>query len=85
MLDDVFGIAPYVPGMSIHLATPTAQAQDTFLTKEDVAKRLKIRPRTVNRYMAQGMPHYNFGGRRCRFKAHEVDAWIAEQFRIVRA
>jgi len=55
-------------------------SMESYLTKKEVAQLLKLCPRTVNRYLAMGMPHYKFGNRRVRFLASEVHAWVRERF-----
>lgn len=50
---------------------------EPFLTIDAVAAHLSVHANTLRSWMKQGMPCYRIG-RVVRFKASEVDAWVAE-------
>ncbi len=53
-------------------------ARPEWLTKNDVAERLGVTPRTVTNLVARGLPSHRRDGI-LRFKADEVDAWMAQR------
>lgn len=69
------------------MKTPLATLQPGgYLTKQEVAALLQLHSiRTVDRYMAAGLPHLKLGQRRVRFKLDDVHEWIERKFRTVRA
>ena len=54
-----------------------------YVTKLQIADYLQLRPRTIDRWMTEGMPHYRLGARRTRFKISEVEEWMRRNHRIV--
>ncbi len=55
---------------------------EPFVTKKETAQHIRQTPRTVENWMAKGMPHYKLGGRSTRFKLSEVDSFLANQCRV---
>jgi predicted DNA-binding transcriptional regulator AlpA len=53
---------------------------DSFGTKRDVAKMLKMSVRSVDNYIASGCPVVKLSPRRCRFDMAEVKAWFKTQY-----
>ena len=49
--------------------------ESEYLTKKDLSAYLKISPATVNRLMAQGLPHIKLD-RRVLFRKADVDNWL---------
>jgi len=55
---------------------PTQQGE-VWLTPAQVAERLSVSPRTVERWVAHdGLPAYLLGGRTTRIRLSDLDAWI---------
>ena len=55
---------------------------DAVLTKDDVARWMKVHPRTVQRLIhTQGLPTLNLMGRSPRFRAGDILAWLATRAR----
>src|SRR5690242_4418132 len=48
--------------------------------KRGYAKRVKLSPRTIENFLATGMPHWKIGKRRVRIVVSEADAWMRERF-----
>lgn len=55
-----------------------------FGSKRDVAAMLQMSIRSVDNYMADGMPHLKFGKRRCRFDLPAVREWVLAQYGVQR-
>jgi excisionase family DNA binding protein len=55
---------------------------EPLVTKKEVAQHLRQTPRTVENWMAKGMPHYKLGARRTRFKLSEVETFLVEKCRV---
>ena len=55
-----------------------------FGGKRDVAKLIGVCPRSVDNFMARGMPHLKLSSRKTRFDLLEVAAWFKSQFTIQR-
>jgi excisionase family DNA binding protein len=53
--------------------------QHHYLTKAEVAHRLRCTTRTIDNWMTRGMPYYEFGGRRTLFIESEVDAFVKDR------
>ena len=51
-----------------------ANVGDPILTREEVAKWLKLAPRQVERL---GVPYLRLGKRTIRYRKSEVEAWLA--------
>ena len=51
-----------------------------FGTKQDVARMLQMSTRTVDSYLAAGLPHLKLGTRRVRFDLATVKAWVLEKY-----
>jgi predicted DNA-binding transcriptional regulator AlpA len=56
---------------------PKRSDWEPWLTKQQVAQRLGLTPRSINNRMNDGMPHVHVGGRP-RFKWSEVEAWLQD-------
>jgi predicted DNA-binding transcriptional regulator AlpA len=52
---------------------------ESWLSKAQLAHRLGYSARWVNLRMAEGMPHHKWTGGHVRFRASEVEAWLAER------
>src|SRR3954454_4824347 len=61
-----------------------AGAPDDDMNKEQLAKRLEVTERTVERYMSDGLPYYKYG-RRVRFKWSEVEKHFISTCHVVKA
>ena len=66
---------------TITTETPTVQK---FGTKTDVAALLVCCKRSVDLYMAKGMPHLKLGARKVRFDLDEVRQWAKAEFGVRR-
>ena len=64
--------------------TDTVFEEKTYLTKRQVADLLQLTPRTIDRLMARGLPHYKIGNQRARFAHAEISSWLEENCRTVR-
>lgn len=72
---------------------PTSGAEETnvravvngLLTKEEVAALLQITLRTLDRYIARGLPHLKLGYKTMRFDWAEIKEWLAAQFWVSKA
>jgi len=50
---------------------------EVWLTPRQVAERLSVSPRTVERWIAyDGLPAFQLGGRITRIRLSDLDAWI---------
>jgi len=57
-------------------AEPAPQGE-VWLTPRQVADRLSVSPRTVERWVAHdGLPAFQLGGRTTRIRLSDLDAWI---------
>lgn len=52
----------------------------TFGSKKDVAAMLQMSVRSVDNYLAAGLPHIKISSRRVRFDLPECRQWFKEQF-----
>lgn len=52
--------------------------EDEVLTKEDLAKMLKIGVRTIDRMRKEGMPYFNIGSN-VRFRREKVIEWLEKR------
>ena len=52
---------------------------DPLLDSEQAARRLKIHPKTLQRYARQGYVHGFQIGTMWRFRSSDIDNWIAQQ------
>jgi hypothetical protein len=52
----------------------------SFGTKRDVAKMLKMSVRSVDNYISAGCPVIKLSPRRCRFDMDEVKVWFKTQY-----
>jgi len=60
-------------------AEPAPQGE-TWLTPRQVADRLSVSPRTVERWIAHdGLPAFQLGGRTTRIALADLDAWIRDR------
>ena len=65
-------------------AAPKGDGLEGYIGKEEVGKRLGLRPRTVNAWMRRGLlPYYKFG-KMVRFKWEEIQAHLAQKCRVCR-
>jgi len=55
-----------------------------FADKRTVATMLGMSTRSVDNFLAEGMPHLKLGLRRVRFDLDEVRAWLKEKYGISR-
>ncbi|MDA7500175.1 helix-turn-helix domain-containing protein [bacterium] len=62
----------------------TGFKEKTYLTKRQVADLLQLTPRTVDRLMTRGLPHYKIGNQRARFSQAEIRQWMEEECKTVR-
>lgn len=56
-----------------------AKALEPWLTREELALRLKVTKRTLSNYVAQGCPHHKLSQRNYRFEYDAVVKWLAER------
>jgi len=50
---------------------------EVWLTPRQVAERLSVSPRTVERWIAHdGLPAFELGGRTTRIRLSDLDAWV---------
>jgi predicted DNA-binding transcriptional regulator AlpA len=49
-----------------------------LLDKRDLARLLKLSPRSISNWMDKGLPHLRLGERRVRFVAPDVMKWFQE-------
>ena len=59
--------------------------REHLLSKPEVARYMRVTPRTIDNHMARGLPHYKLGSRRVRFKLTEVETWLRERCHVVRS
>ncbi|HUZ06564.1 MAG TPA: hypothetical protein VMV89_03665, partial [Candidatus Paceibacterota bacterium] len=52
----------------------------TFGSKKDVARMLQMSVRSVDNFLAKGLPHVKISSRRVRFDLPECRLWFKEQF-----
>ncbi len=64
--------------------TPAANIPSPFASKKQVAEFIGLSVRTVDAYLAQGMPHLKLGARRTRFDLGEVKQWLNDNFHVQR-
>jgi excisionase family DNA binding protein len=67
-----------------HKTEIQASNRPELLTKSELAEYLKLTTRTVENWMARGLPHYKIGERRVRFKLAEVEQFLDTECRVVR-
>jgi predicted DNA-binding transcriptional regulator AlpA len=58
--------------------------EQNLVKKPRIAKMLDVGKRTVDNYMAKGMPHRKSSARLVRFDEEEVLKWYKEQFGLQR-
>ncbi|GFG84564.1 helix-turn-helix transcriptional regulator [Mycolicibacter algericus] len=62
------------------MTTTTAPAGDVWLTRQEVADRLKLPVRTIAMWAYRRIgPRYTVFGRHARYRLADVQAWEAEQ------
>lgn len=49
---------------------------EQLITKSELAYKLKISERSINRYMLQGMPYKQLSYKTIRFDLKEVNKWL---------
>ena len=54
------------------------QLWDPWLTKQQVAEALQFHPRTIERWMQDGLPYRRFGGHP-RFRMSQIEAYWADR------
>jgi hypothetical protein len=60
---------------------PAAAQSDSWLTREDLAERLKLPKSTLNQWACRGLgPRYAVFGRHARYRLSDVIAWEESQF-----
>lgn len=52
--------------------------EDDILTKEEIAKLLKVTVRTVDRMRSEGMPYFKVGNA-VRFRKEKVIQWLEQK------
>lgn len=64
-----------------HAPQPVAVQTDPWLTREDLAERLKLPKSTLNQWACRGLgPRYAVFGRHARYRLSDVIAWEESQF-----
>jgi len=58
----------------------TTEIYEPFGKKSDVAKMLNVSPRTIDNYLALGLPVIKLSPRCCRFDLPEVRNWFKNQY-----
>lgn len=56
------------------------QTPPHFLSKRDLAKLYSLSTRTIDNFLADGLPHLAIGARRVRIEASQAHAWMRERF-----
>jgi len=57
---------------------------EVWLTPRQVAERLSVSPRTVERWIAHdGLPAYLLGGRTTRVRLSDLDAWVLSRPKVI--
>lgn len=56
------------------------QTPPHFLTKSELAKLYSLSTRTIDNFLAQGLPHLAIGARRVRIEASQAHAWMRAKF-----
>jgi hypothetical protein len=51
-----------------------------LLDKNDLARLLKLSPRSISNWMERGMPHLRLGERRVRFIQEDTLAWLKANY-----
>ena len=62
----------------------TGKNLPVVLDKRGYADRWHFSVRTIDNFLAQGLPHFKIGKRRVRISVPEADAWMREKFAIQR-
>lgn len=65
-------LAEIVPGL--------VNSSPQFADKKAIAEMLGMSTRSVDNFLAAGMPHMKFGARCVRFDVDEVRAWLKAQY-----
>ena len=55
-----------------------SQMSAALLDKRDLARLLKLSPRSISNWMDKGLPHLRLGERRVRFVTPDVMQWFQE-------
>lgn len=66
--------------MTVSDQTPVRQHDDGLWEIGEVAKYLKVKKRTIWRYIKNGLPNKKVG-RKVLFRRSEIDAWVDAQHR----
>ena len=64
--------------------SPSTLQASPVADKRAFAKRWLISPRTVDNFLAIGMPHLKIGTRRVRIEIEQADEWMRERYRVRR-
>lgn len=64
-------------------STAPGPTGESFIGKAEAARRLSVKPRTVESWMEIGLPYYKVG-RSVRFKWSEIEAYLAATCRVCR-
>lgn len=58
------------------LALPVRSVPDEILTRRELACRLRVSLRTIDRWVVQGLPSEKWGPRTRRFRVADVDRYL---------
>ncbi|MGA2030466.1 MAG: hypothetical protein ABSG87_10390 [Verrucomicrobiota bacterium] len=72
------------PGAAIATQPTATIPQPMFATKRETAAAIQLSIRTLDTYIARGLPHLRLGARRCRFDLQEVKSWLNENYKVQR-
>ena len=67
-----------------HPAEGTDKPAATITDKKGYGARWQSSVRTVDNWIARGLPHLKIGARRVRIDIAEADAWMRSQFSVQR-
>lgn len=60
---------------------PLRPAQERFVDRGELAELMGVCPRTISRFVAEGMPSESWGLRARRFRPSECIAWASKRGR----
>jgi hypothetical protein len=70
--------------LSLDAAASQPKPAGEIVDKDGFAARWGHKRRSVDNWLAQGLPHYRVGERRVRIFIPEADAWMREKFHVRR-
>jgi excisionase family DNA binding protein len=58
------------------MAQQASTIGDRLWTKSEAAEYLRVTQRTIENWMARGLPHLKLGTRRTRFRKEDIDTFL---------